>query len=187
MSNTTNTTKDWRDETSAVARRLAGMVRRVAINMTQGVTWQAIGHILLDGSKETHDAEVFSGIGFQSRPAEGANAEAIMAFPGGPSNPVFIATRDEAMRKHAGDLLQGETMVFNPQVAIKLTRSGLIQAYLIGGPTPVALALKSDVDAAVNKYNGHKHLGVQTGVGISGIPQVGDLAPAAVGSSVLRG
>jgi len=186
MSKTDNTTKDWRDETSTVARRLAGLVRRVAINMTQGTAWQAIGHILLDGNKETLDAEVFSGIGFWSRPAADANAEAIVAFPGGPSNPAIVATRDEALRKKAvgGDGLQDETYIFNSQVRIRFTNSGLIQCHLLGGPVPVALALKSDVDAVVTAFNAHTH--VETG-GTTNAVVAGQRAPGAIGSSVLRG
>lgn len=197
-SHTGNTTKEWRELTSTHARELAGKVRRMAIGMTNvlagvGTTtasfWQVVGHLLLDNTtQETADAEAFSGIGFYARPPAGANAEAIVAFPGGPSSPVVVASRDEATRKAvAGAALQDETFVFNSKVAIRCTASGLVQVYLVGGPVPVQLALKSDVDNAVTAYNAHKHTGVQTGGGISGPPQVGDHAPSAVGSSVLRG
>lgn len=196
--NSGNTSKDWRDLTSAQARELAGKIRRMAVSVTNvlagaGTTtvsfWQVVGHLLLDNTtKETADAEVYSGVGFYARPPAGANAEAIVAFPGGPANPAIVASRDEATRKKvAGACGQDETFVFNSQVAIRFTASGLIQAYLVGGPVPVKLALASDHDALVSKYNAHKHLGVQTGAGISGIPQVGDIASAAVGSAVLRG
>ncbi|HEX6022561.1 MAG TPA: hypothetical protein VFZ00_11240 [Solirubrobacter sp.] len=197
-SHSSNTAKDWRDFTSTQARELAGKVRRMAVSMTNilagaGTTtasfWQLVGHLLLDNTtRETADAEVFSGVGFYARPPAGANAEAIVAFPGGPSNPVVVASRDEATRKAvAGAALQDETFVFNSKVAIRCTASGLVQIYLLGGPTPVQLALKSDVDAVISAYNAHKHTGVSTGVGISGAPQPGDHAPASVGSSVLRG
>lgn len=199
-SSSSNTSKDWRDFTSTEAFRLAGMVRRMAVKITNIVKnagaapstsfWQLLGHLLLDNTtQETADAEVFSGVGFYARPPADANAEAIVAFPGGPSNPCVVASRDEATRKKvAGAALQDETFVFNSQVAIRFTASGLIQAYLVvGGVPPVPLALKSDVDAVITAYNAHKHLGVTAGVAVSGIPQPGDLAPAAVGSSVLRG
>lgn len=197
-SNTGNTTKDWRDFTSTQARELAGKVRRMAVSVTNvlagvGTTtasfWQVVGHLLLDNTtQETADAEVFSGVGFYARPPAGANAEAIVAFPGGPANPVVVASRDEATRKAvAGAAQQDETFVFNSKVALRFTASGLIQAYLVGGPVPVKLALASDHDALVTAYNGHRHLGVTTGGGVSGIPQPGDLGVAAIGSSVLRG
>jgi hypothetical protein len=197
-SHSSNTSKDWRDFTSTQARELAGKVRRMAVSVTNvlsgvGTTtasfWQVVGHLLQDNTtKETADAEVFSGVGVYARPPAGANAEAMVAFPGGASNPVVVATRDEATRKKvAGNCGQDETFVYNSQVAIRFTNTGLIQAYLVGGPVPVKLALASDVDNVVTAYNAHKHTGVQTGAGISGPPQVGDHAPGAVGSSVLRG
>ena len=193
-----NTSKDWRDLTSTQARELAGKVRRMAVSVTNvlagvGTTtasfWQVVGHLLADNAtQETADAEVFSGVGFYARPPAGANAEAIVAFPGGPANPAIVASRDEATRKKvAGACGQDETFVFNSKVALRFTAGGLLQAYLVGGPTPVQLALKSDVEALTNAYNAHKHLGVTAGGGISGIPQPGDIAPAPVGSSVLRG
>lgn len=197
-----NTSKDWRDLTSEQARRLAGTIRRMAVTITNivkdGVTtsssfWQVIGHLLLDNStRETADAEVFPGVGFYARPPAGANAEAIVAFPGGPSNPTIIASRDEATRKKAaGNALQDETFVFNSKVAIRLSSSGLIQCFLIGGPVPLQLALKSDVDAVITAHNVHKHTGGSlanssgTLTGSSAVPDT--LAPPSVGSSVLRG
>lgn len=185
-SHTTNTTKDWRDFTSTEARKLAGLARRVAVRLTDGAFWQTVGHLLLDNTtQETADAEVFSGIGFYARPPAGANAEAIQIHPGGPGNPVIVATRDEATRKKvAGFALQDETFVYNSQVAIRLTSGGLIQAFLVGGPTPVPLALKSDVDAVVSAFNGHTHL--ETGATTNPVIPA-QRAPSPTGSSVLRG
>jgi phage gp45-like len=196
--NSGNTSKDWRDLTSAQARELAGKIRRMAVTVTNVVKdavttsssfWQVVGHLLQDNTtNETADAEVFPGVGFYARPPAGANAEAIVAFPGGPSNPVVVASRDEDTRKKAaGGALQDETFVFNSKVAIRCTASGLVQVYLIGGPTPLRLALASDVDAVMTAYNAHKHTGVTTGGGVSGPPQAIDLALPAIGSSVLRG
>lgn len=193
-SHSSNTTKDWRDFTSTQARELAGKVRRMAVSVTNvlagaGTTtaafWQVVGHLLLDNTtKETADAEVFSGVGFYARPPAGANAEAIVAFPGGPSNPTIVASRDEATRKKvAGDAKQDETFVFNSQVALRFTNSGLIQAYLVGGPTPVQLALKSDVDGVITAHNGHTHPDPQGGT----TGPANTTAPASVGSRVLRG
>jgi len=193
-----NTSKDWRDLTATQARELAGKVRRMAVSVTNvlagvGATtasfWQVVGHLLLDNTtQETADAEVFSGVGFYARPPAGANAEAIVAFPGGPSNPVVVASRDEATRKKvAGAALQDETFVYNSQVALRFTASGLIQAYLIGGPVPVKLALQSDVDGVITAYNGHTHAVVGGGGGTASAVVAGQRAPASVGSSVLRG
>ncbi|HEY6179067.1 MAG TPA: hypothetical protein VIX73_31655 [Kofleriaceae bacterium] len=192
---TSNTSKDWRNFTSTQMRQLAGTVRRMAVGVTNvlsgvGTTtasfWQVVGHLLLDNTtRETADAEVFSGVGFYARPPAGANAEAIVAFPGGPSNPVVVASRDEATRKKSvGAANQDETYVYNSQVVLRLSNSGLIQAFLIGGPTPVALALLSDVQGVVSAYNGHTHA-VAGGTAAAVVPT--QRAPAPVGSSVLRG
>lgn len=185
-SHSSNTTKDWRDLTSTQMRQLAGLARRVAVRLTDGAFWQTVGHLLLDNTtRETADAEVFSGVGVYARPPAGANAEAIQIHPGGPSNPVIVATRDEATRKKmAGDALQDETFVFNSQVVIRLSNAGFINCYLLGGPTPVQLALKSDVDAVVSAFNGHTH--VETGASTNPVIPA-QRAPAPVGSSVLRG
>lgn len=190
-----NTSKDWRDLTSTQSRELAGKIRRMAVSVTNvlafaGTTtasfWQVVGHLLLDSkTKETADAEVFSGVGFYARPPAGANAEAIVAFPGGPSNPVVVASREEATRKKvAGNALQDETFIFNSKVAIRMTSGGFIQAYLVGGPTPVPLALKSDLDATVAAFNGHTH--VETGSTTNPVIPA-QRAPSPVGSQVLLG
>lgn len=198
-SRSSNTSKDWRDLTSSEALRLAGSIRRMAVKITNvfkdGVTtsasfWQLLGHLLLDNTtQETADAEVFSGVGFYARPPAGANAEAIVAFPGGPSNPVVVASRDEATRKKvAGACGQDEAFMFTSKVAIHMTASGEIQAYIVGGPVPIRVALVSDVDALWAKYNTHKHLGVTAGAALSGTPQLGvDTGGPATGSPVLRG
>ncbi len=183
-SHSSNTTKDWRDLTSTQARALAGLVRHVAVTLTSGDFWQTIGHLLLDSAtQETAFAPPFSGIGFYARPPAGANVEAIQAHPGGPGNPVLIAMREEATRKKvAGFALQDETFVYNSQVAIRLTSGGQIQAYLVGGPAPVQLALKSDIDNTNAAYNAHKHPETGATTGPTDHP-----ASPAVGSSVLRG
>lgn len=141
------TTKDFRDQTSPQTRDWRGMIRRVAISLTSGAKWQTIGHLLLDGvTKETRDAEPFSGIGFYARPAAGANAEAVAVFVGGASNPHIVATRDEDTRKKVAKLDQDETMAFNTQVGVKMTKDGKIEACANGG-TPVELALASELNS----------------------------------------
>jgi hypothetical protein len=70
---------------------------------------------------------------------------------------------------------------------IQLSSGGLIKCFLIGGPTPLQLALRSDVDGVIAAHNSHTHLytpgtgtPIQTGA-------VSSAAPPSVGSSVLRG
>lgn len=179
MSHIDNTTKDWRDSTAPLMRRLAGLVRRVSITVTSGAFWQGVGHLLLDGDKETLPFEVFSGIGFYARPPAGANTDAILAFPGGPENPVAVAMRDEATaKKMAGGLQQDETAAFNTQAGLYITAAGKVEARAFGG-TAVALATKADIDSLRTWIAGHVH-------GSSG-PPTGTPPPNASGTSVLRG
>lgn len=193
-SNTGNTTKDWRDFTSTQARELAGKVRRMAVSVTNvlagvGTTtasfWQVVGHLLLDNTtQETADAEVFSGVGFYARPPSGANAEAIVAFPGGPANPVVVASRDEATRKKMAPLAQDETAMFNSRVAVYATAAGKVEARADGG-TAISLATKADIDALATYIASHIHGGVTPGTGPSG-PPAGP-PPHATGTQVLMG
>ena len=74
--------------------------------------------------------------------------------------------------------------MFNSKVAIRMTAAGTIQAYLVGGPTPVPLALKSDVDAVVTAFNAHFHVETGTTTNPVSAPQ---RAPGATGSQALRG
>ena len=146
---TRKTADDFQEETSPQTRGDDGKIRRMPISLTQGVLWQITGHQMLDGTDETHDAPVFSGIGFASRPPDNGSPEAIVAFVGGPSNPVIIATRDEATRATAfaasGELQAGETAIFNAGAIVLIKADGTIEIRSVGGAA-VALATKADVD-----------------------------------------
>lgn len=125
MSSTDNTTKDWRAETSPSERSAAARVRRMAIRLTSGVFWRLAGHLLLDGvTREARDAEVFSGIGFFSRPKQGANAEAVVV--GDAENPIIIATRDEAVRQAIARLEQDSTAIYNTMAIVVIKPDGTI-------------------------------------------------------------
>jgi phage gp45-like len=150
VSSTDNTTSDWRDETSSDRRSSLGMVRRMAIKLTSGTFWQALGHLLLDSTTpETRDVEVFSGIGFYARPKAGANVEAMVVFPAGASNPVVIATRDEDARKAVANLDQDSTAMFNRSTIIVCKPDGTVEIKLPGG-TPQPLPTLAE-------FNGHTH------------------------------
>jgi hypothetical protein len=127
-------------------RDALGRIRRMAISVTSKALWQVLGHLLLDGSTEARDAEVFTGIGFYSRPSSSGKPEAIVVFPGGPGNPVVVATRDEQTRKSAaGSIAENETAVFNTLAMMLIKAAGIIELRSIGGvATPPAL--KSDLD-----------------------------------------
>jgi hypothetical protein len=186
VSYTDNTTRQWRDETSPREREARGLVRRLVVNLTTGVFWRTVGHLLLDGNPETHLAEVFSGIGFYARPKSGHNAEAIVVFPGGASNPIIIATRDEDARKAVAKLADDETAAFNSRTIILIKKDGTVEIRAANG-TAQALATKADVAALRVTFNEHTHLytpGPGTAVATA-IPVAQADAPS--GTSVLKG
>lgn len=199
---TGNTSAEWRDGTGTDARRLAGLIRRMAVTVTSGVFWQVVGHLLFDNTtKETLDAEVFSGGGFYWRPKAGANAEAIVAFPGGPENPVIVALRDEDLRKKMAQLAQDEAAMVTTQVGVYATSAGKIEARAAGG-TAVELAKVSELNSLRSAYADllgfvqNQFTGTGHGHGVSGAATTGTIpigippssAPAAYpGTGVLKG
>lgn len=151
-SNSDNTTKEWRDETSTERRDYLGMLRRMAVKLTQGATWQVIGHLLLDGKREARDAELFGGtLGFYSRPVAGAAAEAIVWNREG-ADPVIIATRDEDLRKLFA-LNQGETAMCNRATIVLCKPNGTVEIRTPGG-TAAFLATKADLDDLKDAISG---------------------------------
>lgn len=147
MSSTDNTTADWREEVGTVRRAVAGMIRRMGVKLTEGTLWQAVGHLLGDNrTKETRDAEVFGTLGFYSRPKPGANAEVVVVFPGGSSNPVIIGTRDEELRATVANLNQGETAMCNRATIILCKPDGTVEIRL---PTGTAMELATKQDLAI--------------------------------------
>lgn len=139
--------KQWAHAIGREARELAGTLRRMAVKRTTGALWQVVGHLLFDGSKETRDVEVASGIGFYARPKSAGRCDAIVVFPNGAMYPVVIATRDEDTRKKvANDLAEDETQVHNSQAVVRIKANGTIEARSANG-TAVPLATKADVQA----------------------------------------
>jgi phage gp45-like len=128
------------------ARRLAGMARRFVVTLSTKAIWQLKGHTLPNGVIETRQAEVFSGIGFYSRPADGGKPEAFAIFTGdGGGNPVVVATRDEATRAASvGDLAAGETAIYTDKAVVIVKADGSIEARSVGG-VAVELATKADL------------------------------------------
>lgn len=102
-----NTPEDFARTISPEARAFRGSVRRYAVRFTEGTHWQMTGH-KLDGDTETKGLEVFSGVGFYSRPKAKAKAEAIAARIGDAQHMVVVATRDEALRRLYKAELEGD-------------------------------------------------------------------------------
>lgn len=184
---TRNGPGDHGNSVSPTARELYGKIRRMVLGVTSGL-WQVIGHLLLDGKREGHDAEPFTGIGFYARPGVGSNPEAIVIFLGeGASAPTVIACRDEDVRRAVvGDLSEDETAMFNTRTMIIVRASGIVEIKAPGG-VPRKVAFQDEVHAIYSWLTAHTHSGVTTGMGISGPPDVtssGDV-PEPEGSELL--
>lgn len=134
--------------------RVAGMVRRMAISLTSKVLWQLVGFQLPDGSKETINAEPFTGIGFYARPPISGKPEAIVMSLGDASAPVIVAARDEKTRAAiVGSLQVGETATYTDKAIVYLKSDGTIEARSASG-TAAPLATKADLTALANFVQG---------------------------------
>lgn len=184
MSRTDDTTRDTRDATSPEARGARGQVRRMKISLTGTTFWQVLGHLLLDGTREIREAEPFTGVGFFSRPAAGANAECAMVFHGGSPNPIIVATRDEDLRKAVAKLDADQTAIFNRSTIVLCHSNGTVEIRSPSG-TAHQLALKSDVDNLAS-FISTMHMPVVGGGGGTAGPPTGSV-PTAAGTTVLKG
>jgi len=148
MNGTRSGPRELAEAVGGAARELAGKVRRMIVTRTRTALWQVTGHLLLDGTTETRDAENFAGgVGFYSRPSEDEDTEAIVAFPGGPGNPIIVATRQEAVRRViAADLNADETQIHNSAVVIRIKANGTVEIRTAAG-VAAELATKADLAA----------------------------------------
>lgn len=189
MSRTDNETEDWRREVSSSVRTGAAMIRRMAVTLTSGAFWRVVGHKLIDGKPETRDAEVFSGIGFYSRPKAGHQVDALVVFPGGAANPIIIATRDEDARKAvAAGIAQDETIAFNSSTIVLVKANGTVEIRTAGG-TATKLPTLADHNNLRDAFNAHVHLSAApsnpTGIPVAGpTPLIPVVTPS--GTTVLK-
>lgn len=128
----------------------------MAVTLTTRALWQVVGHLLLDGSRETRDAEVFGGAGVAARPG-GSNIEAIVVFPGeGASSPLLIAVRDEEMRRalvaalaggqlERGEIALGAGVDGSIAALLHVRAGGTIEARTPGG-TALELTPKAELE-----------------------------------------
>lgn len=184
---TYRTSEDFAQETSPFRRFVRGMIRRVAVTLTQTARWQVLGQRGGQGGDETDEVEPFTGIGFYSRPPRSGNPEAVTAAIGGSKTRAIIATRDEATRQAAvGNLEEGETAVYNDQAVIVVKADGTVEIRLVGG-LAVALATKADIDALKSWAATHIHNVPGVTAGGATVPSlVPTLAPPnATGTTVL--
>ena len=141
------------DSVGSAARALLGSMRRMAIKVTSAALWQVIGHRMLDGGRETRDAEVFYGIGIWARPKSSERAEALVAFLGGNSgSPAIVASRNEDARRAVAaalnggaGLAEGEAVFYGSGGALLHVKADNTAELRLPNGTAVALALKTDV------------------------------------------
>lgn len=184
---TYRTSEDFAQETSVFRRLVRGMIRRVAVTLTDATRWQLLGHRGGSGGDETFDAEPFTGIGFYSRPPSSGNPEAVAVAVGGSKTTAIVATRDEATRQAAvGSLAEGETAVYNDKAVIVVKADGTVEIRLVGGGA-IKLPTLADYEALRNAFNAHVHATAGTGTpsGPTPVPSVIPV-PVPTGTSVLK-
>lgn len=160
-----------REATMRGAVNARNLVRRLAVAASAGGRWQLLGS---DGEVFA-DVEAFQGIGYASRPADGAGEVILLRVSG--NHPVIVATRDESIRV---DLDEDETAIFNSSSIVKVKADGAIEIGSQGGSF-AALATKDDIDALESWASTHVH--VETGT-TTNAPTIGP--PSATGTTKLK-
>lgn len=170
-------------------RAVRTWLRRMYVLASGGGAWQVGGY---EGESEP-DVEVFQGIGFASRPAADAAAEAVVVKIGArSSHSVIVATRDEGTRV---ELDQDETAIFNSEVLIKITKDHDVIIRVAAGRTvtvddgsgAAALATKADLQALRDFIDDDMQLTVVGGGGGTAGPGTSNEPPTPAGTSVLKG
>lgn len=121
------TAEDFANQIGEFRRKMAGMVRRMVVKLSDGGVWQVAGHLLFEGQREAPPAENYPGIGFAARPPAGTSAEAIVVQVGGANQPAIVGLRDEATRAKVSDIAANETAAYNSLVRAYLKASGTIE------------------------------------------------------------
>lgn len=179
---TYRTPEDLAAQQWPLERFVRGMIRRMAVTFSDKVKWQLLGNRGGSGGDEVASFDVFSGIGFFSRPPRSGKPEAIVASYGSTRTSAIIATRDEATRQvGAGDLQEGETCVYNDKARIIVKADGSVEIRLHGG-VALSLALKSDYDGLADWI--HSTMVIATPSGNSS-PGTVNVPPEATGTTVL--
>lgn len=188
------TAEDFANQIGEFRRKMAGMVRRMVVKLSDGGVWQVAGHLLFEGQREAPPAENYPGIGFAARPPAGTSAEAIVVQVGGANQPAIVGLRDEATRAKVSTIVADEAVVYNSVARVYVKADGTIEIRSHAGAA-VALATKADVDNVATFLKkqfdtalGHTHaaLGAPpvSGTGVIG---TGFVIPAAAGTSKLKG
>ena len=150
--------QDFARETSAIARRMRGLTRRMRIRSSSGAVWQVTGHRVM-GNLEAPELEPFTGVGFYSRPRPTSKADAIVITVGDAKHQVIIATRDEDLRKLWRTELDAGADVaamFNSATIVLCKPDGTVEIRSRGG-TAHRLAKASELQALATAFYGHGH------------------------------
>lgn len=173
------------ERTDPLVNRVAGMIRRMAIQTTARALWQLVGYRNPDGTNETMPVEQFGGIGFYARPPASGKPEAIVVMVGGPTSPAIVATRDEATRAAmVGNLESDETAVYSSKAVVLIKADGTVEIRSKTG-VAVPLATKADVEALRAWAAAHTHAVNLTPTPLA-IPSPA-LPPLVTGTTKLRG
>lgn len=173
---------DWANMNAPGPRDLLGRIRRFALGITTRAFWQVVGHVLDDGTTETHDIEPFSGVGFFSRPPSSSRAEVIVVYVGGPQSPAIVASRDEDVRRAvAADLAEDETQIHNSKAIVRIKAGGTVEIRLAGG-VALPLATKADLAALASFVQG---MTLAVSGATAGPPAPGTV-PTGAGTTVLK-
>lgn len=166
------------------ARDFAGRLRRMIVTRSSSSIYQVTGHTLLDADTETKDAEHFGAVGFSSRPSSDEDTEAIVAFVGGPGNPIIVATRQEAVRKSMSvGLLADETQLHNSLVLIRIKSNGTVEIRTKAG-TASPLATLDDLQELRDWI--HDDMVIAVPSAGSSTPGTTTPPPTPAGTSVLK-
>ena len=136
----------YRNKIGKAAGSMRAMIRRMTVKITTKALWQVIGYI----NEEESAVEVFSNVGFYSRPPEsGGSPEVVVLKIGGKTaHSVIVASRDERTRQKipaVRDSAPDESVMHNSVARVHVLADGTVVVDDCSGA--VQLALKTDVDA----------------------------------------
>ena len=155
--------------------------------MVVGLTNAALWALEATADEKDTDVEVFSNVGFYSRPPADSDAEAVVVKMGGSSrHSAIIATRDEKVRQAiaaAKDLAEDETILFNSTGAlIHLKADGSVEVQAKAGAKIFARTAGGGADDVVlrSEFLIHFHPTAATGA-TSGPATAGGTGPVTPG------
>lgn len=183
------TARELAQITSPLLAKVHGMVRRMSVSISKQLhAWQVTGVKMVNGD-EVFRADVFSGVGFVSRPPLTGKPEAIVVMAsGGVDGAALVGARDlktaqAVVREVTGReyLEPGEALNFtapNGGAVVYMKADGTTEVRSSTG-TAVELATKADVEALKTWLATHVHGG-------SGTPPT-TTPPTPAGTTKLKG